>query len=53
MLSNIGSENNNTFVNNYESVTFTGVVSNIAPYIILLLMGIVLFVLTRKKYAKE
>ena len=53
MLSNIENENVNTFVNNYESVTFTGVVSNIAPYLILLLIGIVLFVITRKKYEKE
>ncbi len=52
-LSHVSDENINTFINNYESVTFTGVVSNIAPYLILLIVGIVLFVLTRKKYEKE
>lgn len=51
--SHISSENNNSFVNNYERVTFTGVVSNITPYLILIIMGIALFVLTRKKYANK
>ena len=52
-LSHISSENINYFVNNYESVTFTGVVSSLAPYLILLIVGVVLFILTRKKCEKE
>ena len=52
-MSHISSENINNFVNNYETVTFTGVVSNIIPYILLLMIGVVLFVLTRKKYEKS
>ncbi len=52
-LSHISEENINEFVNNYEGITFTGVVSNIFPYLILVLMGLVLFVLTRKKYANK
>lgn len=53
MLSNVDSENVQNFVNNYESITFTGIFTNIVPYIILLLIGIALFVLTRKKYENE
>ena len=52
-LSNLSSENINNFVNNYEMITFTGVVLNIVPYLLLLLVGIVLFLLTRKKYANK
>ena len=52
-MSHISEENNNTFVNNYEMITFTGVVLNIMPYVLLLLVGVVLFVLTRKKYANK
>ncbi len=52
-LSNLSEENINSFVNNYERVTFTGVIINIMPYLILLIIGVLLFVLTRKKYEKE
>lgn len=52
-LSNNSSDNINSFINNFETVTFTGVVNNLTPYLILLLFGIILFVITRKKYEKE
>ena len=52
-LSHISEENINDFVNNYEAVTFTGIIVNIMPYLLLLLVGITLFVLTRKKYANK
>lgn len=52
-LSHIESENINSFVNNYEIITFTGVASNIAPYLILLIIAAIIFVFTRKKYDKE
>ncbi len=53
MLSNIDSENIQNFTNNYESVTFTGIFTNIVPYLILLFVGIVFFILTRKKYENK
>lgn len=52
-LSHIESENINNVVNNYELITFTGVISDIAPYLILLLIATVIFIFTRKKYDKE
>ena len=52
-ISNIENENINNFVNNYELVTFTGVVSDIAPYLILIIIAVIIFAFTRKKYDKE
>jgi hypothetical protein len=52
-LSNNENDNINNFVNNYERITFTGVVADVAPYLILVLIAIILFVLTRKKYDEE
>ena len=52
-LSHISDENINNFVNNYERVTFTGIVVNIIPYLIILLIGTILLIIIRKKYEKE